>query len=178
MNSRLDKIIRIWCFIVLWAMIVALLSSGCRTKKLDSNVKTRREIRSELAYLNDNVKISTQNHAYFADNTQSIVMEENITVTEYDEKSGKPVKETNAKRKIAQNSNQVVKQEENQSVRDSSQTKNNRTVEKKNTMDGKTKEEFIGGQESFGKWFGIIIGVTVVAVGIILYFYIRKKIAN
>ena len=38
-------------------------------------------------------------------------------------------------------------------------------------IDSEIKEESIGGQESFGKWFGIVIGVVV---GILLLYLLRK----
>ena len=38
-------------------------------------------------------------------------------------------------------------------------------------IDSEIKEESIGGQEAFGKWFGIVIGVIV---GILLLYLLRK----
>lgn len=70
-------------------LLFILFMCSCKTQKLDSNVKERTDIRSGLSIKNESVKISTQKHDYFANDTQNIVVEEVITVTEYDKVSGK-----------------------------------------------------------------------------------------
>jgi tetrahydromethanopterin S-methyltransferase subunit G len=148
---------------------------SCKTQKLDSNVKERNDIRSDLSYLNESVKISTQNHAYFANDTQRIVIEEDIVVTEYDKETGKPTKETKTKRKTTQDSDKVVAEEENQAVTDCNQLKVDHSADVSKKIDSEVKEESIGGQESFGKWFGIVFGVIV---GILLLYLLRKLRVN
>lgn len=153
-------------------LVFCLLMCSCRTQKLDSNIKIRNDIRSDLAYLNESVKINTQNHAYFANDTQHVVIEEDIVVTEYDKESGKPTKETKTKRKTTQDSDKVVSEEGNQSVTDCNQLEVDHFRESTKKVDSEIKEESIGGQESFGKWFGIVIGVGII-LGII---YLCKKL--
>lgn len=148
-----------------------LLMCSCKTQKLDSNVKERSDIRSDLSYLNESVKISTQNHAYFANDTQRIVIEEDIVVTEYDKESGKPTKETKTKRKTTQDTDKVSAEEENQAVTDCNQLEVDHFADVSKMIDSEVKEESIGGQEAFGKWFGIVIGVIV---GILLLYLLRK----
>lgn len=150
-----------------------LLMCSCKTQKLDSDVKIRNKIRSDLAYLNESVKISTQNHAYFTSETQAIVIEEDITVTEYDKETGKPTKETKTKRKTTQDSDKVSTEEENESVTERNQTNLDQSTDVAEDIDGEVKEESIGGQESFGKWLGI--GIACVIAGIILYLWKRFK---
>ena len=149
----------------------SVLMCSCKTQKLDSNVKERNDIRSDLSYLNESVKISTQNHAYFANDTQRIVIEEDIVVTEYDKETGKPTKETKTKRKTTQDTDKVVAEEANQAVTNSNQLDVDHFADVSKKIDSEVKEESIGGQESFGKWFGIVIGVVV---GILLLYLLRK----
>ena len=152
-----------------------ILMCSCKTKKLDSHVKVKSEVRSDLAILNESVKISTKNHAYFANEAQNIVIEEDIVVTEYDKETGKAVKETNAKRKVTQNSVKVVTEEENQAVTSSNQLEVEHFREDTKKVDSEVKEESIGGQESFGKWFGI--GISCV-IGLFLIYLLKKLRIN
>lgn len=152
-----------------------VLMCSCKTQKLDSNVKGRTDIRSDLAYLNESVKISTQNHAYFANDTQCVVIEEDIVVTEYDEKTGKPTKETKTKRKTTQDTDKVVAEEANQAVTNSNQLDVDHFADVSKKIDSEVTEESIGGQEAFGKWFGIVLGVIV---GLLLLYLMRKLRIN
>ena len=144
---------------------------SCKTQKIESNVKERTDIKSDLSLQNESVEISTKNHAYFANDTQRIVIEEDIVVTEYDEKTGKPTKETKTKRKTTQDTDKVVAEEANQAVTNSNQLDVDHFADVSKKIDSEIKEESIGGQESFGKWFGIVIGVVV---GILLLYLLRK----
>lgn len=148
---------------------------SCKTKKLDSHVKVKSEVRSDLAYLNESVKISTQNHAYFANEAQSIVIEEDIVVTEYDKETGKPTKETKTKRKTTQDSDKVVSEEENQAVTSSNQLEVEHNADVSKKIDSEVKEESIGAQESFGKWFGV--GISCV-IGLFLIYLLKKLRIN
>ncbi len=147
---------------------------SCKTKKLDSHVKVKSEVHSDLAILNESVKISTKNHAYFANEAQNIVIEEDIIVTEYDKETGKPTKETKTKRKIAQDTDKVVAEEETQSATDCNQLEIEQFREATEKMDSEVKEESVGAQESFGKWIGISLGIVI----FICIVYLWKKIAN
>jgi hypothetical protein len=143
-----------------------LLMCSCKTQKLDSNFKGRTDIRSDLAYLNESVKISTQNHAYFANDTQRIVTEEDIIATEYDKETGKPTKETKTKRKITQDSYKVVTEEENQAVTNGNQLEVDHIVDKHEMVDSEVKKESRSDSgmfwKQFGKSFGIIMGFALI----------------
>lgn len=139
---------------------------------MDSNVRIRSDIRSDLSYLSKTVKIDTSRTAYFANGTQSIVIEENIIATEYDKESGKPIKETKTKRKVIQDSDKVVAKEEQRRVEIQSQDSLNHIADVSKKIESETNEEVIGGQKSFGKWFGIILGLAIV----FLIIYICKKL--
>lgn len=148
-----------------------LLMCSCKTQKTDSNVKVRNDIRSDLSLQNESVKISTQNHAYFANDTQRIVIEEDIVVTEYDKETGKPTKETKAKRKTTQDSDKVVSEEENQAVTNSNQLEVDHFADVSKMIDSEVKEESIGGQEAFGKWFGVVLGCVI---GLLILYLLKK----
>lgn len=152
-----------------------LLMCSCRTQKLDSNVKVRDDIRSDVSYLNESVKISTQNHAYFANEAQTIVIEEDITVTEYDKETGKPAKETKTKRKTTQDSEKVVDEQETQAVTECNQLEADHFRDITKMEDSNVKEESIGGNESFVKWFGIAIGC---AIGLLIVYLLDKFRVN
>lgn len=154
--------------------VFILLMCSCKTKKLDSRMEVKSEVRSDLAVLNEAVKISTSNHAYFANEVQNIVIEEDIIVTEYDKETGKPTKETKTKRKIAQDSDKVVTEEENQAVTSSNQLEVEHFREDTKKVESEVKEESVGAQESFGKWIGISLGIVI----FICIVYLWKKIAN
>lgn len=148
---------------------------SCKTQKLDSNVKVRSELKSNLSCLNESVKISTQKHAYFANDTQSIVIEEDITVTEYDKESCKPIKETKTKRKTTQDSDKVVAEEKDESVTECNELEAEHSRESTKKIDSEVKEESIGGQEAFGKYLGIVIGI---AISFLLLYLLRKYRVN
>ena len=155
--------------------VFILLMCSCKTKKLDSHVKMKSEVRTDLAILNESVKISTKNIAYSAIEAQNIVIEEDIIVTEYDKETGKPTKETKTKRKTTQNSDKVVAEEENQAVTSSNQLEVNHFREGTQKVESEVKEESVGAQESFGKWFGI--GISCV-IGLFLIYLLKKLRIN
>ena len=156
-------------------LLFILFMCSCKTQKLDSNVKVRSELKSNLSCLNESVKISTQKHAYFANDTQSIVVQEDITVREYDKESGKPIKETKTKRKTTQDSDKIVAKEEDQSVTEYNDLEVNHFRESTKMIDSEVKEESIGGQEAFGKYLGITIGI---AISFLLLYLLRKFRVN
>ena len=156
-------------------LLFILFMCSCKTQKLDSNVKVRSELKSNLSCLNESVKISTQNHAYFANDTQRIVIEEDITVTEYDKESGKPIKETHATREIRQDSNKTIAEEENQTVTNRNQLEAEHFADTSKKIDSEVKEESVGGQEAFGKYLGIVIGI---AISFLLLYLLRKFRVN
>ena len=100
---------------------------------------------------------------------------ETIKITEYDKESGKPIKETETEREITQDSNKVSAEEENQAVTECNQLEADHFADISKMIDSEIKEESIGGQEAFGKWFGIVIGVIV---GLLLLYLMRKLRVN
>jgi hypothetical protein len=100
---------------------------------------------------------------------------ETIKITEYDKESGKPIKETEAKRETTQDTDKVVSEEGKREVTE----ENDILLKQKNdfskTLDSEEKLESIGGQESFGKWFGV--GIACV-IGFLIIYLIKKLRIN
>lgn len=96
---------------------------------------------------------------------------ETITTKKYDKDTGAITEETTTEMEITQDSDKVVAEEENQAVTNSNQLEVDHIVDKHEMVDSEVTEESIGGQESFGKWFGIVIGVIV---GLLLLYLLKK----
>lgn len=156
-------------------IVFCLLMCSCKSKKVATDINVVSKNHSELSHYHETATIDTTRLLYIEDLKQIITIEEDVIVTEYDKESGKPIKKTETKRKATQDSNKAVAKEE---VKGESVVKNDSThhvadVSKK--IDSKTEEESIGGQESFGKWLGIIIGTAIVVGCIALFIYLRRK---
>ena len=145
---------------------------SCRTQKFGSEVDftTKENKYTELSRFE--VLTDTSNVLRIEVDKSKLKIIETIKITEYDKESGKPIKETETKRETTQDSDKVVSEEGNQSVTDCNQLEVDHFRESTKMVDSEIKEESIGGQESFGKWFGIVIGVGII-LGII---YICKKL--
>lgn len=96
---------------------------------------------------------------------------ETITTKKYDKDTGVITEETKTEREITQDSDKVSTEEENQAVTNSNQLEVDHFADVSKKIDSEVKEESIGGQEAFGKWFGIVIGVVV---GILLLYLLKK----
>ena len=86
---------------------------------------------------------------------------ETIKITEYDAQSGKPIKETDAKREIMQDSNQVVTEEKEQTVTNRNQLKVNQSIDTNKKVESEVTEESedasVALWREIGRWIGIII---------------------
>jgi tetrahydromethanopterin S-methyltransferase subunit G len=100
---------------------------------------------------------------------------ETIKITEYDAESGKPIKETDAKREITQDSDQAIAESEQERIELSLMDSLNHFRESTKKVESEATEESIGFQDSFGKWFGIIFGCVV---GLLVVYLLRKLRIN
>ena len=148
-----------------------LLMCSCRTKKFGSEVDftTKENIQTELSRFES--LTDTSNVLKIEIDKSKLTITERIKVTEYDAQSGKPIKETETEREITQDSDKVSAEEENQSLTNRNGLEVDHFADVSKKIDSEIMEESIGGQESFGKWFGIVIGVVV---GILLLYLLRK----
>ena len=152
-------------------LVFCLLMCSCRTKKFGSEVDftTKENIHTELSRFES--LTDTSNVLKIEIDKSKLTITERIKVTEYDAQSGKPIKETETEREITQDSDKVSAEEENQSVTNRNGLEVDHFADVSKKIDSEVKEESIGGQESFGKWFGIVIGVIV---GLLLLYLLRK----
>jgi hypothetical protein len=105
---------------------------------------------------------------------------ETIKITEYDKESGKPIKETEAKRETTQDSDKVVTEEENQAVTNSNQLEVDHFADVSKKIDSEVKEESRSDLgmfwEQFGKSMGFIMGIALI-VGLI-GLYLKRKFSS
>jgi tetrahydromethanopterin S-methyltransferase subunit B len=109
---------------------------------------------------------------YIEDLKQVITIEETITTKKYDKDTGVITEEAETKRKITQDSDKVVAEEEQKGVKSHSEDSLNHIADVSKMVDSESKEESTGGQEAFGKWLGIVIGMAIV----IFIVYLLKKL--
>lgn len=140
----------------------ALIMCSCKSKKVVTDYHEKTIVNSELSAYHNVATIDTTRLLYNEDVKQIITIEEDVIVTEYDKESGKPIKKTETKRKVVQDTNKVASKEERKGVKSHSEDSLNHIADISKMVDSKTEEESIGGQESFGKWLGIVIGLSIV----------------
>ena len=152
-------------------LVFCLLMCSCKTQKVARfiNEVSKENVHTELSRF-ESLTDTSRLYKIEIDKSKLKIIE-TIKITEYDAESGKPIKETETKRETIQDSDKVVTEEENQTVTNSNQLEVDHIVDKHEMVDSEVKEESIGGQEAFGKWFGIVIGVVV---GILLLYFLKK----
>ena len=148
-----------------------VLMCSCKTQKVasDINVVSKESIQTELSKYE--ILVDTTKTFKVDIDKSKLEITETIKITEYDKESGKPIKETEAKRETTQDSDKVSTEKASQAVTNSNQLDVDHFADVSKKIDSEVKEESIGGQEAFGKWFGIVIGVVV---GILLLYLLRK----
>jgi hypothetical protein len=129
-------------------------------------------VNSELSAYHNVATIDTTRLLYIEGINQIITIEETITTKKYDKDTGVITEETETKRKITQDSDKVVAEEEQKGVKSHSEDSLNHIADISKKVDTSVEEESTGGQESFGKWLGIVIGVAIV----IFIVYLLKKL--
>ena len=148
-----------------------LLMCSCKTQK---SARLINEVSKE------NVQTEWNKFGILVDTTKTFRVDidksklkiiETITTKKYDKDTGAITEETKTEREITQDSDKVVAEEANQAVTDCNQLEVDHFADVSKKIDSEVKEESIGGQEAFGKWFGIVIGV---AVGLLLLYLLKK----
>lgn len=159
-----------------WSLIgFCVLMCSCKTQKVDSSTKVREQVSSELSVINVETKVDTSKVVRVDSLKQRIVIEEELTIIEYDKESGQKVKETNAKRKTTQDTEKVATEEEIKGVSEENDVLVKGKSDFSKTLDSEVESESIGGQESFGKYFGI--GLACV-IGLLVVYLLRKFRVN
>ena len=148
-----------------------VLMCSCKTQKVasDINVVSKESIQTELSKYE--ILVDTTKTFKVDIDKSKLKITETITTKKYDKDTGAITEETKTERTIAQDSDKVSAEEANQAVTNSNQLDVDHFADVSKKIDSEVKEESIGGQEAFGKWFGIVIGVVV---GILLLYLLRK----
>ena len=149
-----------------------MLMCSCKTQKSARliNEVSKENIQTKLSSFE--ALIDTSSVLKILIDQSKLRITETIKITEYDKESGKPIKETHTERKIAQDSDKAVAEAEEKGVTEENDILLKQENDFSKTMDSEEKLESIGGQESFGKWFGIGIS-CVIALFLI---YLLKKL--
>ena len=144
---------------------------SCKTQKVasDINVVSKESIQTELSKYE--ILVDTTKTFKVDIDKSKLKITETITTKKYDKDTGAITEETKTERTIAQDSDKVSAEEENQSVTNRNGLEVDHFADVSKKIDSEVKEESIGGQESFGKWFGIVIGVIV---GLLLLYLLKK----
>ena len=157
---------------VWWGLIgFCVLMCSCKTKKSarlinEVSKETRQTKLSRFEAL-----IDTSSALKIEIDQSKLRITETIKVTEYDKESGKPIKETHAEREITQDSDKVSSEEGEQIVTSSHGLDVDYASDTSKKVESEVQEESIGGQEAFGKWFGIIFACFI---GLFLLYLWRK----
>jgi hypothetical protein len=153
-------------------IVFCLPMCSCKSKKVVTGYHEKTIVNSELSAYHNSATIDTTRLLHIEDLKQIITIEETITKRKYDKDTGVITEETETKRKITQDTDQVVTEEERKGVESHSEDSLNHIADVSKKIDTSVEEESTGGQESFGKWLGIVIGVAIV----IFIVYLLKKL--
>lgn len=151
---------------------VCLLMCSCKTQKIESHEKTRSDIRSDISYLNENVKIDTTRNVYSYEEQDIKVVYERLKTTKYDKDTGTVTEETLEEREIRQGIKEVSSNEERKGIVEENHILVKQVSDFSKTSESEKNIEETGGKESFGKWLGIVTGCFIV----LLALYIIKKL--
>lgn len=152
-------------------IVFCLLMCSCKTQKVasDINVVSKENIQTEWNKFQ--ALIDTSSALKIEIDKSKLKIIETITTKKYDKDTGAITEETKTEREITQDSDKVVSEEENQAVTNSNQLEIEHFADVSKKIDSEVTEESIGGQEAFGKWFGIVVGVVF---GLLLLYLLKK----
>lgn len=153
------------------AICCAIALCSCKSKKVVTDYHEKTIVNSEVSAYHNIATIDTTRLLHIEDLKQIITIEETIITKKYDKDTGVITEETETKRKITQDSDKVVTEEEQKGVKSHSEDSLNHIANVSKMVDSEVKEESTGGQESFGKWLGIVIGMAIV---IFIVYFLKK----
>ena len=156
-------------------IVFCILMCSCRTQKLDSNVQVMGGVQSELSYLNNTLIADTAKTKYTEQVSNIKILKETITHTIYDTDKNVVKEITTTERTFVEDSQTDVTKEEVKGVNIHSQDSLNLFRESTQKIDADVKEESIGGQEQFGKYFGITLGCVI---GLLIVYLLVKLRVN
>ena len=152
-----------------------LLMCSCRTKKVAHDINVDTKENTETNYVKYQSLADTSSVLKIEIDKSKLTITEHITITKYDKDTGAVTEKTEAERKIAQDSDKVSTKEE---TKGQSAVKNdslNHFADTSKKIESETEEESIGGQETFGKYFGLVIGTII---GLLIIYLLKKLRIN
>jgi hypothetical protein len=144
---------------------------SCKTQKIASeiDIASKENVHAELSKYQ--ALKDTSNVLRIEIDKSKLTFIETIKTTKYDKDTGAITEETTTERTVAQDSDKVVAEEESQVVTDCSGLEVEHFRDLTQKVESEVKEESIGGQESFGKYFGVSLAVVI---GLFLLYLLRK----
>jgi hypothetical protein len=153
---------------------------SCKTKKVGCEVDftTKENVQTELSKYQ--ALTDTSNVLKIEIDKSKLTITETIITKKYDKDTGTITEETKTERKVAQDSDKVVAEEENQSVIDCNLLEVDQFREVTKKVDSEVKEESRSDLGMFlaqiGKSLGIIMGIALI-VGLI-GLYLKRKFSS
>jgi hypothetical protein len=155
-----------------WSLIgFCVLMCSCKSQKVvsDINVVSKENVQTDVV---EYQRIDKVSDVLKVDIDQSkLTIKETIITRIYDKDTGNLTEETTTEREIAQDSDKVVAEAKETEVTEENDVLVKHESDFSKTIESKEKIESIGGQESFGKYFGVSLGVVI---GILLLYLLRK----
>ena len=137
---------------------------GCGSSKVSSNLATsEHNLTSFESNLNSYLLDTTRILRVIFDNSKFKFIE-TINIMEYDAESGKPVKETKAKREVVQDTDQVLAEEKEQSVTDCNQLEVDHFIDASKKVESEVTEETEDYSVAFWREIGRYIGIVIAFV--------------
>ena len=147
-----------------WFYLFMLVMCGCGSSKVSSNLATsERNLTSLESNLNSYLLDTTRILRVIFDNSKFNFIE-TINIKEYDAESGKPVKETKAKREVVQDTDQVLAEEKERIIESSLEDSLNHFRESKKKVETEVKEETEDDSVAFWREIGRYIGIIIAFV--------------
>ena len=156
-------------------IVFCILMCSCKTQKLDSNVQVRGGIQSELSYLNNTLIADTAKTKYTEQVSNIKILKETITHTIYDTDKNVVKETTTTERTFVEESQTDVAKEDVKGVNIHSQDSLNHFLDVRKMVNADSQEAYIGGQETFGKYFGITLGCVI---GLLIVYLLVKLRVN
>ena len=138
-----------------------LVMCGCGSSKVSSNLATsERNLTSFESNLNSYLLDTTRILRVIFDNSKFKFIE-TINIKEYDAESGKPVKETKAKREVVQDTDKVLAEEKERIIESSLEDSLNHFRESTKKVETEVKEETENDSVAFWREIGRYIGIVI-----------------
>ena len=144
--------------------LLMLVMCGCGSSKVSSNLATsERNLTNFESNLNSYLLDTTRILRVIFDNSKFKFIE-TINIKEYDAESGKPVKETKAKREVLQDTDKVLAEEKERIIESSLEDSLNHFRESKKMVETEVKEETENDSVAFLREIGRYIGIIIAFV--------------